>query len=90
MVVRYRYSEASIKGAIVLLSFIGLIFVSTLDTVMAQTQGDANVDGNITSAEITCVILGIFGMSCPMPDCNEDGSATSAHITCVIIEIFKQ
>jgi len=60
MEVRYRYSKASIKGAIVLLSFIGLIFVSTLHTAMAQTQGDANVDGNITSADITCVILETF------------------------------
>jgi hypothetical protein len=52
--------------------------------------GDANQDGMVTSADITCVILAIFGMSCPMPDCNGDGSVTSADITCVILEIFNQ
>jgi len=89
MVVRYRYSEASIKGAIVLLSFIGLIFVSSLHGTMGQTQGDANIDGNITSADITCVILGIFEMPCPMPDCNEDESVTSADIMCVVLQYFQ-
>lgn len=52
-------------------------------------RGDANQDGMATSADITCVILGIFGMSCPMPDCNDDGMVTSADITCVILEIFN-
>jgi len=44
----------------------------------------------VTSADITCVILGIFAMPCPNPDCNEDGMVTSADITCVILEIFNQ
>jgi len=52
--------------------------------------GDANQDGMTTSADITCVIFGIFGMFCPMPDCNQDGSVTSADITCVILAIFNQ
>jgi len=52
--------------------------------------GDANQDGSITSADITCVILGIFGLSCAMPDCNGDGVVTSADITCVILAIFGQ
>jgi plastocyanin len=56
----------------------------------AQIKGDANQDGVVTSADITCVILGIFAMPCPMPDCNEDGSVTSADITCVILAIFGQ
>ncbi len=38
---------------------------------------------------ITCTILGIFGMPCPMPDCNDDGMVTSADITCVILAIFN-
>ena len=44
----------------------------------------------MTSADITCVNLGIFGQPCPMPDCNEDGMVTSADITCVILEIFNE
>jgi len=55
-----------------------------------QVKGDANLDGSVTSADITCTILGIFGLPCPMPDCNEDGMTTSADITCVIAEIFNQ
>ncbi len=51
--------------------------------------GDANQDGSVTSADITCVILAIFGLPCPMPDCNGDGVVTSADITCVILEIFN-
>jgi len=52
--------------------------------------GDANQDGSVTSADITCVIFGIFGLSCAMPDCNGDESVTSADITCVILAIFGQ
>jgi subtilisin family serine protease len=50
---------------------------------------DTNQDGTVTSADITCVILGIFGQPCPSPDCNQDGLVTSADITCVILEIFN-
>ncbi len=52
--------------------------------------GDANQYGSVTSADIYCVILGIFGLSCAMPDCNGDGVVTSADITCVILAIFGQ
>jgi len=65
-----------------------LISLSPLLSTLSLAQGDANEDGSITSADITCVILGLFGMSCPMPDCNEDGSVTSADITCQILAIL--
>jgi len=58
-------------------------------TPRTEIKGDANGDGTVTSADITRLILGIFGMSCPMPDCNEDGMVTSADITCLILEIFN-
>ena len=65
-----------LKTIIFSLSIIGIIFLSPLPNTVAQAQGDANQDGMVTSADITCVILGIFGLPCPMPDCNEDGMAT--------------
>jgi len=55
-----------------------------------QEMGDANQDGVVTSADITCVIRGIFGLPCPNPDCNGDGSVTSGDVTCVIFGIFNQ
>jgi len=54
-----------------------------------ETKGDANLDGTVTSADITRLILGIFGMSCPKLDCNDDGMVTSADITFVILAIFN-
>jgi len=50
--------------------------------------GDANLDGSVTSGDITCVIQGIFALPCAMPDCNGDGRATSGDITCVTLAIF--
>ncbi len=79
----------TIKRGIALLSTTLLMFLSPFLGTFAQAEGDANNDGMVTSADITCVILGIFEMPCPMPDCNGDGNITSAYITCVILDIFS-
>jgi len=77
-----------IRRIIAILSIITLVFV--LSSNSFALGGDANQDGSVTSADITCVILAIFGLPCAMPDCNGDGMVTSADITCVMLEIFGQ
>jgi len=78
-----------LKRVIAILSVIALVSLISSNS-FAQIKGDANGDGMVTSADITCVILAIFGFPCSNPDCNGDGVVTSADITCVIPEIFGQ
>ncbi len=76
-----------LKRVIAILSVIALVSLISSNS-FAQIKGDANGDGMVTSADVTCTIRGIFGQPCPNPDCNQDGMVTSADITCVIIAIF--
>jgi len=53
-----------IRRIIAILSIVTLVFAFSLHS-LSQIPGDANNDGMVTSADITCVIFAIFGIISP-------------------------
>ena len=64
-----------------------------VDVVVVCQQGDCNGDGRVTTADVTCTILRIFGQipqASVCEDCNGDSRLTSADVTCTTLCIFGQ